>query len=135
MLCSDLRYAENMTEFMHYDNCHAVTIKPSCENWYGTNRSSMEARMETYFKKLKIDYALFPENPDGNLHYHGVIVTPTQKHYDNFRRWFNRLYGFIHTSVKLKTPDGHMYNNGWEQYCKKFINNCPQTVDNKVYMF
>jgi len=113
----------NFTGFLFLDNVEAVTLKPNPLN----DIDFVNSELIRYMNDRGFEYSLYVERA-GCYHYHGVIAYSNWNMWNNFRRWFNRIFGYINVSRK---DTGNL--NGWYDYCTKVHDQ--ELIDNTEYMF
>lgn len=115
---------------MYLDNVEAVTLKPNPTKYESIEQ--LNQILVEYLTKRSFDYCLYIEKA-GAYHYHGIIAFPSYNMWQNFRRWFNKNYGYIHIS-----PKNNENLCGWYNYCIKTDKpqkNTSEKINNKIYMF
>lgn len=124
----------------------AITLKCKPQFWHcELQRQALEKGLFDYCNKRQIQYVLYAENTDKNLHYHGAMVFPEQVIAPKrFTSWFNKYYGHVHRAECFDVL-------GWCRYCRKGVpiirvaedgdgydtlmkENDP-VIDNRIYMF
>jgi len=84
-----------------------------CDPKFWEHAHLVEKDLLRYLDRFSCDYLLTMEKGNGgNLHYHGVIIFPTEDRRKKFQMWFNKSFGHFHVSEK---GDGQ----GWYDYMMK----------------
>lgn len=106
---------------LQYDNCEAITLKPSPMFW--PYAQQLEDDLQTVFPNYCYDWYLVRETGQGgNVHYHGLATFRSDKKRKAFQVYFNRNFGKYKQSTK-----GDVI--GWVRYFTK--NQVPYLFDQK----
>lgn len=102
---------DNFYLLYHFANCFPVTLK--CTPGFWDYPGYVEKDLMKYMDRVGIEYLLTMERGlSGNLHYHGILLFPTEVSRKRFQVWFNKGYGKFYVSDK-GDPDG------WYSYIMK----------------